>query len=141
SAERGFEQALGGSFDLVLTDLNLPGASGFDLCRRLKGDARTSALPVIVLTSEADPVNVLRGLEAGADGFMTKDRSSAEIVRRVQRAIAGGARKESAGGRSVSRAIFLGHEFRLTATREQLLNVLLSAFEDVIELNNRSRES
>src|SRR5947207_11812583 len=89
SAERGFEQALGGSFDLVLTDLNLPGASGFDLCRRLKGDARTSALPVIVLTSEADPVNVLRGLEAGADGFMTKDRSSAEIVRRVQRAIAG----------------------------------------------------
>jgi len=140
-AETGFERAIAAPFDLLLTDLNLPGASGFDLCRKIKADERTHSLPVIVLTSQADPVNVLRGLEAGADGFMTKDRSAAEIVRRVQRTLAGGARQETEGGQSYSRALFLGQHFRLTATREQLLNVLLSAFEDVIDLNNRYRET
>src|SRR5437879_2404029 len=49
-------------FDIVVTDLVLPGESGFDLCRRLKADPRHFPLPVVVLTSQADPVNVLRGL-------------------------------------------------------------------------------
>src|SRR5438270_13358734 len=79
-AERAFDRLLRGNFDLVLSDLNLPGDSGFDLCRRIKATPRFGTFPVIVHTSQADPVNVLRGLEAGADGFMTKDREPAEIV-------------------------------------------------------------
>src|SRR6266446_5529751 len=95
-AERAFDRLMRSSFDLVLSDLNLPGDSGFDLCRRIKA-SRLSALPVIVHTSQADPVNVLRGLEAGADGFMTKDREPAEIVGRVNRVLGHGARPPAAG--------------------------------------------
>ncbi len=128
-------------FDVVLSDLVLPGLSGFELCRRLKSDPATRHIPVVVQTSQADPVNVLRGLEAGADGFMTKDRPASEIVRRVHRALSGGARTVGDGTHAVTQAAFLGEEFRLTAGREQLLNILLSAFEDVIELNERTRAS
>src|SRR5437773_6048982 len=82
-AERAFDQLMRGGFDLVLSDLNLPGDSGFDLCRRIKATPQLAALPLVVHTSQADPVNVLRGLEAGADGFMTKDREPGEIIGRI----------------------------------------------------------
>src|SRR5262245_57081804 len=86
-AEDGFAQLSRVRCDIVLADLVLPGESGFELCRRIKTDPAHHAIPVVVLTSQADPLNVLRGLEAGADGFMTKDRQPAEIVGRVQRTL------------------------------------------------------
>jgi two-component system, sensor histidine kinase and response regulator len=136
-AERAFERLTREPFDLVLSDLNLPGGSGFDLCRRLKGHVTLRALPVVVHTSQADPVNVLRGLEAGADGFMTKDRQPDEIVGRIRRVLAHVGRPPDA---SRPRALFQGREYDLSAGRDQLLDVLVSAFEDVVHLNQRYKE-
>ena len=73
-AERGFARLAHDRFDLVLSDLLLPGDSGFDLCRRIKADPHLRGIPVVVCTSQADPFNVLRGLQAGAGGFITKNR-------------------------------------------------------------------
>jgi CheY-like chemotaxis protein/nitrogen-specific signal transduction histidine kinase len=137
-AEQGFERLGRGNFDVVVSDLILPGDSGFDLCRQIKADPARRHIPVILLTSQADPVNVLRGLEAGADGFMTKDREPAEIVGRIRRALARDPRRRSAEqASSPTRVVFLEQEFTLSAGREQLLSVLLSAFEDVVHLNER----
>jgi signal transduction histidine kinase len=124
-------------FDVVLSDLHLPGDSGFDLCRRLKGDARLRALPIVVCTSEADPLNVLRGLEAGADGFVTKQREASAIVGAVRRVLAR-PHDDEAPDRP-TRVVFLGHEFLLSAGRAQLVDVLVSAFEDVVHLNKQSQ--
>ena len=138
-AETGFELLLRQPFDLVLSDLLLPGDSGFDLCRRVKADPRVRHIPVVVLTSQADPINVLRGLEAGADGFMTKDREPEEIVGRLRRTLARCA--PHTPGESATRVVFLDGQFELNAGREQLLNVLLSAFEDVVHLNRKYEAS
>src|SRR5438876_3759193 len=127
-ADRGFARLAEGKFDLVLSDLLLPGDSGFDLCRRVKADPRLRHLPVIVHTSQADPANVLRGLEAGADGFMTKDREPAEIVQRIRRMLARTGRPEEAKADSRPRVVFMGREYELSAGRDQLLDVLVSAF-------------
>jgi signal transduction histidine kinase/two-component SAPR family response regulator/HPt (histidine-containing phosphotransfer) domain-containing protein len=137
SAERAFERLGRGRFDLVLSDLNLPGDSGFDLCRRVKADPALRAVPVVVHTSQTDPENVLKGLEAGADGFMTKDREPGEIVGRVRRVLAGAGRRAGSGRPRVK---FLGRDFELSAGRDQLLDVLVSAFEDVVHLNQRYKE-
>ncbi len=139
-AERAFDRLMRGNFDLVLSDLNLPGDSGFDLCRRIKGTPRLSALPVVVHTSQADPVNVLRGLEAGADGFMTKDREAIEIVGRIRRVLARTVRPGGTAEAARPRVVFLDREFELSAGRDQLLDVLVSAFEDVVHLNQRYKE-
>jgi signal transduction histidine kinase len=138
-AESGFARLLQQPFDLVLSDLLLPGDSGFDLCRRIKADPRVRHVPVVVLTSQADPINVLRGLEAGADGFMTKDRDPEEIVGRLRRTLQ--RRDPAPPGAPPTRVVFLDGQFELHADREQLLNVLLSAFEDVVHLNRKYEAS
>jgi signal transduction histidine kinase len=137
-AEQAYARLLAGPFDAVLTDLMLPGDSGFDLCRRIKTNPACRHVPVLVLTAQADPVNALRGLEAGADDFMTKDRRPAEIVGRLRRTLAQAERPPQDGR---TRLTFLDQQFELTAGRAQLLNVLLSAFEDVVHLNRRYEAS
>src|SRR5437660_8798125 len=129
-AERAFDRLTRGDYDLVLSDLNLPGDSGFDLCRRIKGIPRLRTLPVVVHTGQTDPVNVLRGLEAGADGFMTKDREPAEIIGRIRRALTPHSSASAPGRPGRTRVVFLGGEFELSAKQDQLADVLLSAFED-----------
>src|SRR4051812_35156661 len=133
-AEQGFERLARGTFAVVLSDLNLPGDSGFDLCRRIKAEPTLRHVPVVVCTSEADPMNVLRGLQAGADGFMTKDRDSTAIVASVRRALDRVASPDAAFS---NRVRFLGREFELAAGRAQLLDILVSAFEDVVRLNQQ----
>jgi PAS domain S-box-containing protein len=114
----------------------LPGENGFDFCRRVKADERLSHMPVVLLTRFADPLNVLRGLEAGADGFISKGQEPGEIIERLTRILKrGDAVPTTADGSD--RVVFLHTEFELDASRGQLLEVLLSGFEDAVCLNQR----
>jgi signal transduction histidine kinase len=141
-AECGFERLAAGRFDLVLSDLMLPGDSGFDLCRRIKADAKLRSIPVVVHTSQADPVNVLRGLQAGADGFMTKDREPDEIIGRIRRTLDRCLREKPQDHEAERmRVVFLKQEFDLWARREQLVDVVLCSFEDVVHLNQTIQET
>ncbi len=139
-AERGLRRLSVGGIDVVLSDLHLPGDSGFVLCRRVKANPALRGTPIVVCTSEADPVNVLRGLEAGADGFITKNRPPEEIVGCVRRALARPPSADGAIGPATAVG-FLDHRFEISAGREQLLDVLVSAFEDVVHLNERFQAS
>jgi len=134
-AEAGFDRLRGGRFDAVLSDLHLPGDSGFDLCRRIKADPALRDTPIVVCTSEADPVNVLRGLQAGADGFFNKRRGGDDVVACLRRAL--GRRPAGAAPEPPTRVAFLNHEFEIAADRDRLLDVLLSAFEEVVHLNDQ----
>jgi len=71
-----------GSYDLVLLDLMLPDASGFDVLRQLKLQA--DAPPVIILSAKASVADRVRGLEAGADDYMTKPFSFSELLVRIR---------------------------------------------------------
>ncbi|HTU26397.1 MAG TPA: ATP-binding protein [Pirellulales bacterium] len=134
-AEQGLELLMQEDFDLLLADLHLPGENGFGLCRRVKQEPRLARLPVVLLTRFADPLNVLRGLEAGADGFISKGQQPAEIVERLGRILRRG--EDFDAKSDADRVVFLQTEFRLDASRHQLLEVLLSGFEDAVYLNQR----
>src|SRR5215831_1174062 len=73
--------------DLVVLDLNLPGMSGFELCRRLRAEEATAQTPIIVLTARTDESDKVRGLELGADDYVTKPFSLRELVARVRAAL------------------------------------------------------
>src|SRR5262245_57922278 len=72
NAEEGLQRLEHECFDMVLSSLLLPGASGFDLCRLLKTAPDRHPLPVALMSHWADPADVAIGLEVGADGFITK---------------------------------------------------------------------
>ena len=70
--------------DLVLIDWMLPGMNGLALARRLRADARTRSLPIIMLTARAEEEDKLEGLEHGADDYVTKPFSPRELVARIK---------------------------------------------------------
>ena len=70
--------------DLVLLDVMLPGIDGFEVCRRLKADPSTQAIPVIMLTAKSEEIDKVLGLELGADDYMVKPFSVRELLARIK---------------------------------------------------------
>jgi two-component system phosphate regulon response regulator PhoB len=70
--------------DLILLDWMLPGLSGIELCRRLRRRPATAAIPIVMLTARGEEADRLRGLETGADDYVTKPFSMAELIARIR---------------------------------------------------------
>ena len=73
-----------GRYDLLVLDLMLPGIQGMEICRILRNDPKTKALPIIMLTARGEEVDKILGLEMGADDYITKPFSPRELVARVK---------------------------------------------------------
>jgi len=69
--------------DLVLLDWMLPHISGIEICRRIRRDRNTAALPIIMITARGEESDRIRGLDTGADDYVTKPFSPAELVARI----------------------------------------------------------
>jgi two-component system response regulator MtrA len=67
--------------DLVLLDLMLPGSDGIDVCRQIRGE---SGVPIVMLTAKTDTVDIVLGLESGADDYILKPFKSKELVARIR---------------------------------------------------------
>jgi adenylate cyclase len=70
--------------DLVLLDVMMPGMSGFEVCERLKADPATALIPVVLVTALEDHGSRVRGIEAGADDFLSKPVNREELIARVK---------------------------------------------------------
>ena len=81
---QGLRQIKAGPPDLLILDLMLPGMDGLEICRRVRADSKTAALPVIMLTAKGEESDKLVGLELGADDYLVKPFSPKELVARVK---------------------------------------------------------
>ena len=79
---QGLDKALSGRFDLVLLDVMLPGMDGFEICNLIRAQDR--AQPVIMLTAKGTDEDIIQGLSLGADDYVAKPFSIAQLVLRVQ---------------------------------------------------------
>jgi DNA-binding response OmpR family regulator len=71
--------------DLVLLDIMLPEIDGFEVCRRIKADAATRDIPVVMLTAKKTRDDMAKGEKAGADWYITKPFKSAMVIETIQR--------------------------------------------------------
>jgi type IV pilus assembly protein PilB len=71
--------------DVVVLDLAMPGMDGFDVCRRLRGDALTANVPILILTANDSSQNVMRSFREGADDYVVKPFRSEELIARIRR--------------------------------------------------------
>ena len=70
--------------DFILLDLMLPKVDGYEVCRRLKADAKTKDIPVIMLTAKTEEIDTVLGLELGADDYIGKPFSMRELIARIK---------------------------------------------------------
>lgn len=131
----GLETALREKPDLVVLDLMLPGMDGLDVCKTLKRNKETGAMPIIMLTARGEEADRIVGLELGADDYVVKPFSPRELVLRVQavmrRAAAPAPAQDVLAEEGIAvdvqahRVWIDGEEVVLTATEFKLLSELM----------------
>jgi DNA-binding response OmpR family regulator len=134
--QSGLEVATKHAPDLVVLDLMMPGMDGLQFCQRLRSDARTARMPLIMLTAKATEADRIVGLEMGADDYITKPFSPREVVARVKAVLRRIANQQEqpavvrSGGLQID---LLGHEVTvdgsrvsLTATEFRILHLLVA---------------
>jgi len=137
----GLERSKRFNYDAVLSDVVMPGIDGYELCRRLKADAQTAHVPVILLTSLTDPLDIIRGLECGADNFITKPYEPSYLLDRVRRLLDNKALRT---GRKLALGVdvmLMGRRFTINSEKEQMVDLLISTFEEVLRSRQREYEA
>ncbi|MEP1516993.1 MAG: response regulator, partial [Nitratireductor sp.] len=84
SGPEALEVCQGGKVDVVLLDILMPEMDGFEVCHRLKQDPLTAHIPVVIVTALDQVADRIRGLEAGADDFLTKPVNDLQLLTRVK---------------------------------------------------------
>ncbi len=81
----GIRKAIGELPDLVILDVMLPGMDGFEICYRLRSEAATANLPILMFSAKAQEIDKDTGLKVGADDYLTKPSAPADIIKRVEK--------------------------------------------------------
>lgn len=119
--------------DLIILDLMLPDEDGTEICKKLKGNDRTSAIPIIMLTARGDESDRILGLEIGADDYVTKPFSPKELNARVKAVLRRGSEKQEQESIKTGvieidmnrhAASIKGRDLDLTATEFRILAML-----------------
>jgi PAS domain S-box-containing protein len=139
-AEQALEQLRAADFDLVISDVLMPGPSGFELCRRLK-EGPEREVPVILLTALTEPLDIIQGLECGADGFLTKPYQAEQLLSRVSGLLLNRSLRHAGKLRVGAEVLFLGRKVTITSNKEQILDLLIASFEDIIRTNRELQAS
>ncbi len=120
--------------DLLLSDVSMPIMDGFELCRHIRQDVALRSLPVILLTSMTGVKDIICGLNAGADNYVTKPFDSTMLLARVQDTLhhpSQAFREEKLALEATSD----GRRFQVHAGPQQMLNLLLSTYHNALEQN------
>ena len=104
--------------DLILLDWMLPGMSGIDYARRLRNDTDTQGIPIIMLTAKGEEADKVRGLDTGADDYITKPFSTKELLARLRAVLRRYADEAQQGIIEVEGLVLDPETYRVTARNE-----------------------
>lgn len=120
---------------LVISDVLMPEMDGYELCKRLRADSRFRELPVILVTTLSDPKDVIRGLECGANNFIVKPYDEKHLVNRIHHLLSNFELRKNSKAEMGINVYFSGENYFITAERLQILDLLLSTYENAYHQN------
>ena len=120
---------------LILTDVMMPEMNGYELCSAIKSDPVTADIPVILVTHLFNPVDVIKGLEAGADNFIIKPYTPEVIHTRIACILQTTKKSDPDYHPEQLSVVFSDRSYTITATKLQIVNILLSTYEVAIKNN------
>ena len=121
---KGLEVALDQVPDLIVSDVMMPEMDGYDFCRQLKEDERTSHIPVVLLTAKAGMESKLEGLDTGADDYLAKSFNARELLARIRNLIAVRQKMQQKFGKTQDSSLFKEKE-----------NIFITKLKAIIEEN------
>ncbi len=134
-------QASAQPYDMVLSDVLMPGLTGYELCHAIKDHRTRRATPVILLTVLHDAGDIIRGLECGADNFITKPYEGTYLVRRIRHILTSHVIRDEPSLKVGIDIVFMGRRFTISAHKEQILDFLVSTFEEFVRAKQREMET
>ena len=121
--------------NVVITDVVMPEMDGYELCRTIRSREKLKDIPVILVTTLSDPTDVIRGLEVGANNFITKPYDERYLVSRLQYLITNMELRKDLTAEMGINVYFSGKNYFITAERLQILDLLLSTYENAYHQN------
>lgn len=126
---------------LLISDIVMPHMDGFALCRAVKSDPETSRVSVILATTLTEPADVLRGLEAGADNYLSKPFDAETVKARVAHVLDGGGARPVVGVEGVFTVDVGDQDCRIDLATASGARFMVSAIEDSADRNRRLEET
>jgi PAS domain S-box-containing protein len=120
---------------IVISAVLLPEMNGYELCREIKADENLKDIPVILLTSLSDTKDIIRGLECGADNFVTKPYDEELMLSRIEYIVLNRELRVGAGTQTGLEIIFNGEKYSITPERQQMVDLLISTYEAAVQKN------
>ncbi len=136
TATEAYQAALTTPPILIISDIVMPGIDGYEFCKKLKETPALKDIPIILLTSLNDPLDIIKGLQAGADNFITKPYEEKYLLSRINYLLANSEIRRSGGGEMVLEIVFRGNKYAINSDKKQILDLLLSVYEAAVQRND-----
>lgn len=127
--------------DLILSDVLMPEMDGYTLCQTIKSDSKIAGIPVILVTNLYDPIDVIKGLVAGADNFIIKPFDPSSINGKIVGTYLTRSNSAPDNPDLFLEVSFAGEVFKISANRRQILNILLSTYEIAVRNYSELQET
>ncbi len=127
--------------NVVISDIVMPEMDGFTLCSEMKSDPGLRDVPVVLLTSLSSAHDVLKGLACGANNFVRKPYEEKYLIARLNHVLANQELRRSEKTQIGVRVSFAGQEYFIDSERQQILDLLISTYEDAVRLNEELHRS
>ncbi|MGA2642795.1 MAG: response regulator, partial [Spirochaetia bacterium] len=120
---------------LIISDVVMPVMDGYTMCRAIKDDDTLSDIPVIILTSLSDSQDVIRGVEAGVDYYLTKPYRAEALLSEIETVLASTPSREPHDAQEQFNVTITGKRRLVRSSRSRLLTLLLSTYESAVRHN------
>lgn len=131
------DQAIKQKPSLIISDIMMPVMNGYEFCTKVKEIEDLIDVPVILLTSLNNPLDIIKGLQAGADNFITKPYDEDYLLSRIRYLLANRYILSQGAPDTGIDIMFYGERFRINSSKKQILDLLLSVYEAAVNRNTQ----